>query len=444
MRASFRRRSLAIAAVASLASVFAIAFGNARFTHYLESEQFRASLENETAEGLHFPGGRYAPIRRAGFLTATSEHFQAQDGRKAMQALDAHGIAAKFNPLGLFLRRWQFDDVHVQSGTVQIHIYKAVPEASPSKPWFSAILPNRVYLKRIETETADVTWQFRGKPAGFFGTRLLITPRGRDFEYVATGGRLKMALLPNLDLRGAHLLITKTLLTVYDVDLVSNSGSEGSIHAQANAGLGKNKNIDFRATFDHMPIRPWLPATWTGRFDGSASGEVHWLGENPKLESSSGEGGLSVRNARIDNFPPLEKLAQLAQKKSFEHLELNDCSFRFAWRYPEIDLKEIAIEEKGEFRIEGSILINHRSLDGAIQLGLPRQYLDWLPNPEEVFSRERSGYLWTTVHLSGTIDEPKQDLSPRIVELFKESPGAYLGLLFRQFEGWLKKVFGAD
>jgi hypothetical protein len=48
------------------------------------------------------------------------------------------------------------------------------------------------------------------------------------------------------------------------------------------------------------------------------------------------------------------------------------------------------------------------------------------------------------VHLSGTIDDPKQDLSPRIIELFKESPGAYLGLLFRQFEGWLKKVFGGD
>jgi hypothetical protein len=444
MRVIFRRRSFAIAVVASLASVFAIVFGNARFTHYLESEQFRASLENETAKGLHFPSGRYAPIRRTGFLTATSEHFQAQDGRKAMQALDARAIAAKFNPLGLFLRRWQFDDLHVQSGAVQIHVYKAVPEASPSKPWFSAILPNRVYLKRIETETADVTWRLRGERVGFFGTRLLITPHGRDFEYQATGGRLRMAPIPDLYLRGAHLLITRKLLTLYDVDLVSNSGSDGSIHAQANAGIGKNKNIDFRGTFDRMPIRPWLPATWTGRFNGSASGEVHWLGENPKLESSSGEGELSVRNARIDNFPPLEKLAELAQKKSFEHLELNECSFRFAWRYPEIDLKEIAIEEKGKFRIEGSILIDHRSLDGAIQLGLARQYLDWLPNPEEVFGHERSGYLWTTVHLSGTIDEPRQDLSPRIVELFRESPGAYLGLLFRQLEAWLKKVFDAD
>jgi len=174
---------------------------------------------------------------------------------------------------------------------------------------------------------------------------------------------------------------------------------------------------------------------------GSAFGEIHWTGENPKLESSSGEGFLRVRDGRIDNLAFLEKLAEVARNKSFEHLELNDCSLGFAWGYPKIDIKDIAIEEKGKFRIEGAISIERRSLHGAIRLGLAHQYLDWLPNAEEVFNRERSGYLWTTMHLSGTIDEPKQDLSPRIIELFKESPGAYLGLLFRQFEDWLKKAF---
>ena len=123
-------------------------------------------------------------------------------------------------------------------------------------------------------------------------------------------------------------------------------------------------------------------------------------------------------------------------------MELNDCSLTFGWRYPKIDIKDIVVEEKGKFRIEGEISIERRLLRGTIRLGLTREYLDWLPNPEEVFSRHESGYLWTNVHLSGTIDQPAQDLSPRIIELFKESPGAYLGLLFRQFEGWLKRAFG--
>lgn len=413
-------------------------------TRYIEGDAFRAAMEKETAKGLHFPECRYSPIRRTSAFTAQAESFEARNGMKAMKSLDAHGITATFDPLGVFVRQWRFTDVHVQSGNVEIQIYKANPEAASPKPWFAIFLPNRVYLKRIETPQANVTWRFRGEPAGFFGTQLLITPHGLDFEYFATGGRLKMALLPDLDLRRAHLLITKTLLTLYDIDLASNSTSTESIHAQANASIGKDKSIDLRANVDHVPIRFWLPAEWKEHLAGYAFGDLHWAGQDPKLESSSGEGSLRVSNGRIDNLPVLEKLAELSQKKSFEHLALSDCSLRFGWKYPKIDIENIAIEEKGKFRIEGEMSIEQRRLRGTIRLGLTREYLDWLPNSEEVFSRKQDGYLWTNVHLSGTIDDPGQDLSPRIIELFKQSPGAYLRLLFRQFEGWLKKGFGGD
>jgi hypothetical protein len=428
-----------IAAVAG-----AVIFFSPLLTHYIESDAFRQTMENETAKGLHFPGGRYAPIRRTGSLTARSESFRASNGEKALKSIDARGITAKFNPWAVFVRCWELDDVHVQSGEIEIQIYEHKPEPVSLNPWFAIFLPNRVVLKRIQSDATNVTWRFRGEQAGFLGTRLLITPHGPDFEYVATGGTSKMALVPDLDLRRAHVLITKTLLTIYDVDLAPNRQSDGSIRAHGNGGIGEDKSVDLSATFDRLPIREWLPAKWKRTLSGSAFGEVHWTGENPKLESSAGEGVLRLRNGRIDNLPMLEKLAELAKKQSFEHLDLNDCSLGFAWHYPKIDITDIDIEEKGKFRIEGAISIDRRVLRGAVNLGLTRQYLDWLPNPEEVFNRQRSGYLWTTVHLSGTIDDPKQDLSPRIIELFKESPGAYLGLLFRQFEGWLKKVFGGD
>jgi hypothetical protein len=413
-------------------------------THYIESDTFRAAMENETAKGLHFPRCRYSPIRRTNALTAQTERFEARDGEKAMKSLNAHGITATFDPLGVFLRQWRFTEVRVQSGDVELQIYKAPPEAVSPKPWFAIFLPNRVYLKRIETPHANITWRFLGEQAGFFGTQLLITPLGLDFEYLATGGKLKMALLPDLDLRRAHLLITKTLLTIYNIDLASGSGSTENIHAQANAGVGKDKSIDLRANFSQVPIRSWLPAEWKEHLAGNAFGDLHWAGKDPKLESSSGEGSLRVSDGRIDDLPVLEKLAELAQKKSFEHLALNDCSLRFGWKYPKIDIKNIAIEERGKFRIEGEISIDQRRLRGTIRLGLTREYLDWLPNPEEVFSQKEGDYLWTNVRLSGTIDDPGQDLSPRIIELFKQSPGAYLGLLFRQFEAWLKKGFGGD
>ena len=287
--------------IAALAGT--VFFFSPLLTHYIEGDAFRVAMENETAKGLHFPSGRYAPIRRSDSLTAQSESFQASNGKRALKSLDAHGISARFDPWGLFARQWRFSDVHVRSGDVEIQVYEANPEAIESKPWFAIFLPNRVFLERITSEHSNVIWRFRGERAGFFGTQLIITPNGPDFEYVATDGRLKIALLPDLDLRRAHLLITKTLLTIYEVDLASNSASGERIHAQANAAIGKDKSVDFKANFNAVPIRTWLPAQWKGRLNGIAFGDVHWAGKDPKLESSSGEGSLRIRNGRIDVFP---------------------------------------------------------------------------------------------------------------------------------------------
>jgi hypothetical protein len=447
--APLRRKLLILAAAIGICFVVAITAGVAvcfspLLTHYIEGDAFRTAMENETAKGLHFPRTHYAPIRRTGTLTAQSEGFQADNGQKAMKSLDAHGITAKFDPWGVFLRQWKFDGVQVQSGEVEIQIYEAHPEAAAQKPWFAFFWPNRVYLTKIESEQANITWRFRGERAGFFGIQLLITPNGPDFEYFATGGRLKMAPVPDLDLRRANILITKTLLRLYDLDLASDSRSDESIRVQGQAGIGKDKSIDVKANFDRVAIRPWLPAQWERSLSGSASGEVHWRGENPKLESSFGDGALHVKGGSVKNLSLLTELAEISRSKSLESLQLDDCSLFFTWRYPKIDIKDIAIEDKGKLRIEGDISVERRILRGTIQLGFTRQYLDWLPDAEEVFNRQRNGYLWTTVHLSGTIDEPGQDLSPRIIELFKQSPGAYLQLLFRQFGDWLKKTFGGD
>src|ERR1700730_12499371 len=111
-----------IAAGAGLAFFF-----SPLLTHYIQSNAFRAAMEDETAKGLHFPLCNYAPIRRASPFTAQSESFEARYGVKAMKSLDARGITATFDPLGVFIRQWRFTDVRVQSGEVEIQIYKANP-----------------------------------------------------------------------------------------------------------------------------------------------------------------------------------------------------------------------------------------------------------------------------------------------------------------------------
>lgn len=424
----------------ALAGVFvagaaAVALLNPRLTRYVESPEFRAELEKETAKGLHFSESKFAPVRRTGFLSGASETFQARNGRKAMTFFDVHGITARFNPLGVFLRRWQLDDLHIAGGEVGIQIYEPKPEPTPAKPWYHVFLPDRVYLKRVWSDPADVTWHMRGEKGGLFRTRLLITPHGRDFDYRATGGTLKNALIPDLPLRETHVLITKTLFTLYHLELGSG---DGAIHGEGTAETRDKKRVDFKVKWDKLPMREWLPARWKSNIAGTAAGNLHWTGDGYKLETAKIDGTLRVSGGRVSGLKFLEELAAVTKRKDFEQLQLTECAAELTWDKGKGELKKIALEDKGKFRLEGAVSINGQLLGGAIQLGLAREYLEWMPNAKEVFPRQRDGYLWTTVHLSGTLDAPKQDLSPRLLAALKESPGAFLGAALRAFGAWLR------
>ena len=434
--------SAAIAGIAFVVLICVAGFFNLRLTRLVESDKFRAEMEKETAKGLHFPNAHYDPIKRTGIWTAETAKFQAKDGSKAMRSLEAHGISAQFNPLGVFLRRWQLDEVRIQGGEVGIQVYEPKPEPSPAKPWYAIFIPNRVYLKRVESEPVDVTWRFREKRAGFFGTRLLITPHGRDFEYQARGGEIKMSPFPELRLQNTHLLITKTLLALYNLDLQSKTENAGRVHVEGKAGTRDDRSVDFKINLERMPIAEWAPNEWREHVAGQASARIHWQGENTKLETSRGSATLRVDGGRISELPFLRKIAALTNEKGLEHFELNECRLDVEWHYPKTDLKNLVIEDKGKIRAEGEVTLHEKTLGGAIKLGVAPHLLDWLPKADEVFPHKHDGYMWTTVHLSGTTDSPQQDLSPRIVEAIKESPGAALGILFRQFGEWLRNAFG--
>jgi hypothetical protein len=79
-----------------------------------------------------------------------------------------------------------------------------------------------------------------------------------------------------------------------------------------------------------------------------------------------------------------------------------------------------------------------------VQFGVTRKYLEWLPRAEEIFARERDGYLWTTVKLAGSVRSPREDLSPRVAELLKKSPGTAVGIFFRQVGEWFENVLGGN
>jgi hypothetical protein len=241
-----------------------------------------------------------------------------------------------------------------------------------------------------------------------------------------------------LTLVRTHLVITKELLTLHELELAPGPKSEGRIRVTGQAGMRDDKSVSAEMDFSGIPVDPWVPNAWASLFRGVAFGEVVWQGSDLTLERSSGRGNFRIEGGRVAGAPFLDDAAAVTGKKSIEEIKLSRFAFTFAWKYPQAEVNEIDIEAKGVFCLQGTVEIDNRRLNGTLQLGATPQYLEWLPRAERVFARERNGYLWTTVRLTGTVDDPREDLSPRVAELLKKSPGAAIGIFFRRIGEWFE------
>src|SRR5258708_34317354 len=129
-----------------------------------------------------------------------------------------------------------------------------------------------------------------------------------------------MALIPNLRLRDTHLLITRKLLTLYNLDLQPRDDPTGNIHAEGKAGTGEDRSVDFNFNFEHIPVEEWLPKGWREHVRGNASGKISWRGKDPKLGKSTGETTLRMDGGRIIELPILENMAQITNEKGLARL----------------------------------------------------------------------------------------------------------------------------
>lgn len=443
------RRRLAWAAAGILGFVGLIAAAvvalSPRLTPYVNGPEFRSMLDRQTSKGLHF-SGRYGPIRRTGTLSLRADDFAAGEGTKAMRSLEARDITATFNPWGVLLRRWQLDEVHIRSGEVEVQAYTPRPDNRPPKPWYSIFLPDRVYLRAVRCDEANVTAQIERRKVGIYGTRILITPHGRDFEYRADGGELRTAgLLPALAVSGLHLLITKKILQLHEFELTPAGGGDGRIRLTGEVGMGDQRQVAADLEFEDLPLRDWLPAGLRGRVAGRVSGSARWRAADQTLAAGQGDADFAINGGELVDLPLLDYLATATRQGSLRDITLSECSARLRWRASRLEVNDLVVTSRGNFSVRGALVFADGRLSGTLDLGVADRHLDWLPTArEEIFTRTADGLRWTKVRVSGTPQKPENDLGPRLARALRRDPAAAAGLFFRGAGEWLEQTFGEE
>ena len=185
----------------------------------------------------------------------------------------------------------------------------------------------------------------------------------------------------------------------------------------------------------HADVRKLLSGDWKKRVSGSLNGNFSLSGQT---ETSDWEasGKLWAEDAVISELPFLSKF-HLPDKFPYKKIDLQEasCDLKFPYSDPQHNISHALLWDNIDVRAKGDILrlTGHiitgtdGSLSGSLHLGIPSNILSLLgvsdfPLSDHLFNKktEEPNFIWLVINLSGTIDDPHEDLSARISALLSQ------------------------
>lgn len=400
-----------------------VAGGYLQLRAYLHSEEFRGFLGAEVGKALGVKGS-FDPFRWDGLQVRTGG-FGASGGG-ALSGLRADDLRTEvglggvrrgvWELLGASVRRLEVDlttlapEEPVSAGVGGLAAADGPPE-KPRRRW----IPDKVEVRelrvddsrlRVKTATGDVVMAGQG---------WLVEPgtASGSYDIEASGGTIEhpWSWFPALRLDRARLRVQGKRVTLTDAtaNLYSKGRLSGSGEAEFDSG-----GFSFEGGLEGVRCDEVLPEDWKQRVRGQLSSDFHVRRSDGGEVVSSGR--VRVRDGVLTALPVLDRLAAYLNTTRFRVLPLQDARAAFIRRGDKLSLTEIIISSEGLVRLEGRMDITGEALDGYFRLGIPPGTLATIPGAEtKVFVEQERGLLWAPLRITGTMDQPKEDLSERLL-----------------------------
>lgn len=299
-----------------------------------------------------------------------------------------------------------------------------MPEKVEKKSFFH---PKRQEIDLLECKAADLIFRRGEQSISLLNSTLTSSPMKKGgWQHQLENGRVHT---PFDFLRGASLksaVITQEgeRLDLTDCRLMLSPG-EMRVRAHADSSTNKwSANI----ALNKASAAPLLHGDWQKRLNGELFGKLTLTGSMSALEA--GEGYLSLQQGVLEGLPFLSALPA-GGGYPYRHLELEkaECRISYPYEAPELHLHDawlfdgINIRSAGGWlRVQGHIIIaSDHSLGGTLTIGIPATVAQTLPAADALHSifnaQGEAGYAWLNLNLSGTLEEPEEDLSVRCAAL---------------------------
>lgn len=401
-------------------ALLGLAVGYGVLRSYLHSDGFRKFLSAEASQAAGVDG-EFGAFQWDG-LAVDTESFAAT-GEGLVTALRADGMHTEIGLGGVRRGVWEVKGSSVRRLEISVDATRLVDREEvkdearrqeTKKPKPASWLPREAELDAITVGELAVNAQLEQGLAKVSGLRVTAEQAGAKGAYRAEieGGtvRLPFQNIPELrvDRAQARYQDGRVYLTTARVEAWEN----GRISATGDWDL-RTRTFTLDGEASGLKCEDLLNESWARRLTGDV--ESSFVMDKRSGETSAA-GDLVVRNGVLTALPMLDALAAYADTRRFRVLTLSDARTSWRWEKGEISLTNLVLASEGLVRLEGSITLRGQEMDGIFRLGLAPGTLSRIPGAEtDVFLPGERGLLWAPLRITGTLDDPKEDLTERLI-----------------------------
>ena len=394
---------------------------------YLESDAFRKLIGDATSKQLK-ARCEYAPFHFS-LMRISTDSFKAQGtAQAAFSTLELDKFHTLLNPGALWDRRLEIDEVSIDRLLVSLGHTGApsVPEselgldkpvsakeekAQPTNSAAARYAP-KLDLRKVVVKDTNLLWGENTAQAGAVkNTKVTVTPEDAAWNVLLAGGMISQKGGPDLKLDHIKLHYLAPLVTINDGLLVFPPGGNIALGGEVNL----EKKIAVTVKINGIPVTPFLPPSSQSQFHGKVFADVKVNGPMPVTTSPEVSGFAHFEDASVKGYSGLSFLTKIFRMPSLDVIPLHRVSADFVYAGEKITVTNLDVESHGLVAAQGGFVIRGSNINGTFQVGVPHKLIMWLPMLEsQVFKASHGGYMWTTVHVSGPLKSPKEDLTPRV------------------------------
>ena len=409
--------------------------------NYMKSDALRAMLATQlgrvtrshaevesltwSGTGVYVPKITLVPLASNGWKNAAADGVQA--------TIDLGTLRARVWTVTKVDMDWLRLETGSSSGASS---EETAPPPIMNPGWLQSWLPNRTDIGGVNVQSFEVFPAKGTSGVEVSALKLHAQPAKGESAWLlrGEGGTVRLpGIAEAFKISSATARVDGKTLSLNDSILRWTGDSE--VTARGDLFFEKGKGWNYSGRFSNLDTRHILSEAWRGKVSGVLEGDYTAASQAtaPALFKSK----MRVKSGIVQNLPVLDRIADFTRTERFRRVVLDEASGDVERQGDRTKISKLVLQSNGLMRIEGDLLMQGSAMNGTFLVGVSPETLRWIPGAQgHVFTESNTvgppGFVWTTVHLSGAMDDPKEDLSNRLLAaagkaLLLDTPMSVLG-----------------